>query len=145
MARSRRSSGANSVSLFGVILPTRMSPGLTSAPTRTTPSGPRLRKASSLTLGMSRVISSGPSLVSRADLEFVDVDGSVNVFLHHLFGDHDRIFEVVSVPRHERDQHIASQRKLPTIGIRAVCDDLASFHVLAFAHDGLLIYARAGV
>ena len=68
IARSRRSSGANSVSLFGVILPTRMSPGFTSAPTLTTPSGPKLRRASSLTLGMSRVISSGPSLVSRAPI-----------------------------------------------------------------------------
>ena len=34
----RRSSGASSVSLFGVILPTRISPGFTSAPIRTTPS-----------------------------------------------------------------------------------------------------------
>ena len=68
MARRRRSSGANSVSLFGVILPTRISPAFTSAPIRTTPSGPRFFKASSPTLGMSRVISSGPSLVSRAEI-----------------------------------------------------------------------------
>ncbi len=66
MARSRRSSGDSSVSPFGVTLPTRMSPGLTSAPTRTMPSGPRFFSASSLTFGMSRVISSGPSFVSRA-------------------------------------------------------------------------------
>ena len=38
MARNRRSSGASSVSLFGVILPTRISPGLTSAPTWMIPS-----------------------------------------------------------------------------------------------------------
>ncbi len=38
IARSSFSSGANSVSDFGVILPTRISPGLTSAPTRITPS-----------------------------------------------------------------------------------------------------------
>ncbi len=66
IARSRRSSGASSVSVFGVILPTRMSPGLTSAPTRITPSCLRFLSASSLTFGMSRVISSGPSFVSRA-------------------------------------------------------------------------------
>ena len=68
IARSKRSSGANSVSLFGVILPTRMSPGFTSAPTLITPSGPKLRRASSLTFGISRVISSGPSFVSRAPI-----------------------------------------------------------------------------
>ncbi len=38
IARSRRSSGVSSVSPFGVTLPTRMSPGPTSAPTRTMPS-----------------------------------------------------------------------------------------------------------
>ena len=66
MAFSRRSSGARSGSFFGVILPTRMSPGLTSAPMRMTPSVSRLRRASSPSFGMSRVISSLPSLVSRA-------------------------------------------------------------------------------
>ncbi len=66
MALSRRSSGASSVSLLGVILPTRISPGPTSAPTRITPSMSRSLRASSPRLGMSRVTSSGPSLVSRA-------------------------------------------------------------------------------
>ena len=66
IARSRRSSGESSVSPLGVTLPTRMSPGFTSAPTRMIPSGPRFLSASSPTFGMSRVISSEPSLVSRA-------------------------------------------------------------------------------
>ena len=66
IARSSFSSGESSVSPFGVTLPTRMSPGCTSAPTRTMPSGPRFLRASSPTFGMSRVISSGPSFVSRA-------------------------------------------------------------------------------
>ena len=66
IALNKRSSGANSVSLFGVILPTRISPGFTSAPMRITPSGPKSDKASSPTLGISRVISSGPSFVSLA-------------------------------------------------------------------------------
>ncbi len=66
IARRSFSSGASSVSDLGVILPTKMSPGLTSAPTRMTPSWLRSLRASSPTLGMSRVISSGPSLVSRA-------------------------------------------------------------------------------
>ena len=78
MARNRRSSGASSVSLLGVILPTRISPGFTSAPTRTTPSGPRSAKASSPTFGISRVISSGPSLVSRAATSYSEMCTEVN-------------------------------------------------------------------
>ena len=66
MARSSFSSGESSVSPFGVTLPTRMSPGCTSAPSRMMPSGPRFLSASSPTFGMSRVISSAPSFVSRA-------------------------------------------------------------------------------
>jgi hypothetical protein len=68
IARSSFSSGVSWVSPLGVTLPTRMSPGLTLAPMR--PS--RFRRGSSgssrLTFGMSRVISSGPSLVSRASI-----------------------------------------------------------------------------
>ena len=66
IARSSRSSAVSSVSPLGVILPTRMSPALTSAPTRMMPFSSRSRSESSPTFGMSRVISSGPSLVSRA-------------------------------------------------------------------------------
>jgi len=54
------------VSPFGVILPTRVSSGLTSAPIRIIPFSSSSRRLSSPTLGISRVISSGPSLVSRA-------------------------------------------------------------------------------
>ena len=50
----------------GVILPTRMSPGFTSAPMRTMPDSSRSLRASSPTFGMSRVTSSLPSFVSRA-------------------------------------------------------------------------------
>ncbi len=53
IARSSFSSGVSSFSPLGVILPTRMSFGPTSAPTRMMPSSPRSRRASSPTLGMS--------------------------------------------------------------------------------------------
>ncbi len=66
MARSSFSSGESWVSPLGVILPTRMEPGCTSAPMRMMPESSRSLSASSPTLGMSRVISSLPSLVSRA-------------------------------------------------------------------------------
>ena len=66
IARSRRSSGESWVSPFGVILPTRMSSCFTSAPMRTMPASSRSFRASSPTFGMSRVMSSLPSFVSRA-------------------------------------------------------------------------------
>ena len=68
MARSSFSSGVSCVSPFGVTLPTRMSPGPTLAPMRMMPLSSRSCSALSETLGMSRVISSGPSLVSRASI-----------------------------------------------------------------------------
>ena len=79
MARSNFSSGESSVSPFGVTLPTRMSPGCTSAPTRTMPSGPRFLSACSPTFGMSRVISSVPSFVSRAPQSKVMMWSDVSV------------------------------------------------------------------
>ncbi len=60
------SSGVSWVSPFGVTLPTRMSPGFTSAPTYTTPDSSSLFSRDSETFGISAVISSWPSLVSRA-------------------------------------------------------------------------------
>ena len=60
------SSGESCVSPFGVILPTRMSPGSTSAPTYTIPQSSSLFKDPSPTFGISAVISSEPSFVSLA-------------------------------------------------------------------------------
>ena len=65
------SSGVGSVSPLGVTLPTRISPGDTSAPTRIMPLSSRLRVASSLTLGISLVSSSAPRLVSRTSISAI--------------------------------------------------------------------------
>ena len=54
------------VSPLGVTFPTKMSPGLTSAPIYTTPDSSKFLKDSSLIFGMSRVISSVPNFVSLA-------------------------------------------------------------------------------
>ena len=68
IARSSFSSGVNWVSPLGVTLPTRMSLCLILAPMRMIPLSSRSRSACSQTFGISRVISSGPSLVSRASI-----------------------------------------------------------------------------
>ena len=70
MARSSFSSGEGSLSPLGEILPIRMSPGSTLAPTRMIPLSSRSLVASSLTLGMSLVNSSMPRLVSRTSREY---------------------------------------------------------------------------
>ncbi len=67
MARSSFSSGVIGLSPFGVTLPTRMSPGLHFGADAHDAGFVQVAcRASSPTFGMSRVISSGPSLVSRA-------------------------------------------------------------------------------
>src|SRR5262249_11601610 len=83
--------------------------------------------------------------VACADLKLVDVNGSINVFLHDLLRNHDGVLEVVTVPRHERDEHIAPQSQLAVIGVRPVGDDLPAFHVLTLANDRFLIDASAGI
>ena len=35
------------------------------------------------------------------------------------------VLEVVAVPRHERDEHVAAERQIAEIGRRAVGDDVA--------------------
>ena len=70
MARISFSSAVSSVSPFGVTLPTSRSPASTSAPMRTMPRSSRFRRDSSERFGMSRVISSSPSLVVRASISY---------------------------------------------------------------------------
>jgi hypothetical protein len=65
IALSSLSSAVSSVSPFGVTLPTKISPGLTSAPILIRPSSLKSFRESSPILGMSLVISSGPNFVSR--------------------------------------------------------------------------------
>ena len=70
IARISFSSAVSSVSPLGVTLPTSRSPEPTSAPMRTMPRSSRLRSDSSERFGMSRVISSSPSLVVRASISY---------------------------------------------------------------------------
>ena len=76
--------------------------------------------------GCRAVISSGPELgVAGQHLELLDVDRGEDVVLHDPLGDQDRVLEVVAVPRHERDEHVAAERELAEVGRRTVGDDVA--------------------
>ena len=126
IARSRRSSGVSSVSPLGVTLPTRMSPGPTSAPMRMMPRSSRSLRMSSERFGMSRVISSAPSLVSRASISCSSmwIDVSTSSFTRRS-REHDRVLEVVALPRHERDEQVLAERELAVVGRRAVGEHVA--------------------
>ena len=81
MERSNLSSGVSSVSPLGVILPTKISFSRTSAPIRTMPSSSKSLSFNSPTFGMSRVVISGPSLVSRT----VQINSSTYTEVNLLF------------------------------------------------------------
>ena len=67
--------------------------------------------------------------------------GGVIVLAHQLFADEDSVFEVVSAPGHEGDQHVAAECELALLGARTVSDDLTLDDTLSFTNDRLLIDA----
>ena len=76
--------------------------------------------------------------VAGHHLELLDVDRGEDVFLHDPLGEQDRVFEVVAVPRHERDEHVPAERQLAELGRRTVGDDVALAHDVAGADQRLL-------
>ena len=75
------------------------------------------------------------------DVELLDVDRGVDVVLHQLLADDDGILEVVAVPGHEADQHVAAQGQLALEGGGSVGDRLSLFDFLADLDDRLLVLA----
>jgi hypothetical protein len=74
----------------------------------------------------------GPELgVARHHLELLDVDRGEDVVLDDALGEQDRVFEVVAVPRHERDEHVAAERQFAELGRRTVGDDVALLDLIA--------------
>ena len=129
MARSSFSSGVIGLSPFGVILPTRMSPGLHFGPDI---NDARFVEVLQRLFGDIRDVARDllrPELgVARHHLEFLDVDRGEHVLLGDFLGKEDRVFEVVAVPRHEGDEHVAPERQLAELGRGTVGDDLALLH-----------------
>src|SRR6185312_14093781 len=79
--------------------------------------------------------------IAGLDLELLDVHRGVVVLADQLFGDQDRVLEVVTAPRHERHQHVAAEAELALLGAGSVGDDLAFQHAVALADDRLLVDA----
>ena len=106
------------------------------------PASSRFFSASSPTFGMSRVISSWPSLVSRAITSnssiWIEVYTSSRAMRSLM---RMRSAEVVAVPGHERTEHVASQRKLAELRRRPVGDDFAGPDPIAHLHQRALVDA----
>ena len=69
--------------------------------------------------------------VARDARQLLDVNRSVDIVLDQALGDENRILEVVTVPRHKRDEHIAPQRQLAQVGGRPVGQYIAARHDIA--------------
>src|SRR5262245_5872168 len=110
------------------------------------PDDPRLVEVLQELLGDVRDVARdllGPELgVARLDLELLDVDRGERVLTDELLGDEDRVLEVVAAPRHERDEHVPSERELAQLRARTVGEDLPLVDLLAHADDRLLVDAR---
>ncbi len=79
--------------------------------------------------------------VAGHHLELLDVDRGEDVILHDALGEQDRVFEVVAVPRHERDQHVPPERELAELGRGTVGDDVALLHRVTHLHQRTLVDA----
>src|SRR3954447_18081549 len=133
IARSSRSCGVSSVSPLGVTLPTRMSPGTTSAPIRMMPRSSRSSPtAASSDTDDAALVEVGEDLlgdvrdvpgdllgaqlgVAGVDLVLLDVDRGEDVVLDQALAEDDRVLVVVALPRHERDQQVLAERHLALV------------------------------
>src|SRR5688572_4235998 len=80
--------------------------------------------------------------IAGFDFKFLDMDRRVVVVLHEALRHQNCVFKVVSAPRHERDEDVASESEFALIRTRTVGKNLSLQDAIAFPHDGLLIDAR---
>ena len=81
--------------------------------------------------------------VAGVDLVLLDVDRGEDVVLHQALAEDDRVLVVVALPRHERDEQVAPERHLATVGRGTVGDDAAGLEPVALVDDDDLVVARA--
>ena len=108
------------------------------------PRSSRSASISSETFGMSRVISSAPSLVSRASTScssmWIEVRTSSCT---RRWRQDDRVLVVVTLPRHERDQQVATERHLALVGAGTVGERRALLDPLPGRDQRTLVDAGA--
>ena len=67
--------------------------------------------------------------------EFLDMDAGVDILADHAFADNDSVLEVVTLPRHEGNHHVASQSKFAALCGVAFAEHLTLLDLVAFADD----------
>ena len=86
----------------------------------------------------------GPELgVAGVDLVLLDVDRGQDVVLDQPLGDDDRVLVVVALPRHVRDDQVATERELARLRGRSVGDHLVADDLVALVDQRLLVERRA--
>ena len=71
--------------------------------------------------------------------QLFNVNRGVAVFGHHTLGDQNRVFEVVSIPRHEGHEHVLTQGEFTQVGRCTVCNHVALGEFVATLDDGALV------
>ncbi len=77
--------------------------------------------------------------ITCGDFEFLDVDRGINVITRDPLGNQDRVFVVVTIPGHERDDHVLAKGQFPHIRGRAVSDHFAFDDRIAHLHQRTLV------
>src|SRR5690606_8503509 len=77
--------------------------------------------------------------VAGNNRELFDVYRGVAVVGHDLFRDQDRVFEVITIPGHEGDQHVLTQGEFAQIGRCAIGQDIATSDMVATLDDRTLV------
>src|SRR4029434_740331 len=77
--------------------------------------------------------------IARFDFELFDVNRGVVVLFHKSLGNENRVFEVVTAPRHERAENVASECELTAVGTWTIRDDLSLRDALTDVNDRTLI------
>ncbi len=81
--------------------------------------------------------------VTSSNFEFLDVDRGKDVVRNDLLGKKNRIFVVVAVPRHKRDEHVTAKSQVAQISRRTISDDVALTDRITNAYKRTLIDAGA--
>src|SRR5262249_40897605 len=79
--------------------------------------------------------------ITRDAFELLDMDRGKEVFLDHALGNEDRVIEVVTAPRHERDQHVAAEREFRQSGRGRLPQHAAGPDLRTLHPDGSLVDA----
>jgi hypothetical protein len=82
------------------------------------------------------------SRLANLDLELVDVDRGVGVFLDEGFAHDDGVLEVMALPGEEAHEDVFTQGQFAVLGGGAIGDDLTLLDLVVFLNDGALIETR---